>query len=72
MVFEFGHQNLVVVSAGMRGGMWRHREACVEAKESHGEHVAIRYTYHKLDHFTPLLVVLPKYLRVCWECVISL
>jgi hypothetical protein len=41
---------------------WHHREACIEVKQSHEEHVTFKCTYHKLDHFTPSLVVLPKYL----------
>jgi hypothetical protein len=38
---RFGpHQNLVGVSAGIGGGVWRHREACVEVKQSHEEPMA--------------------------------
>jgi hypothetical protein len=38
---------------GMRGVTWHHHEACVEAKQSREEIVAIRCTGLELDHFAP-------------------
>ena len=34
-----------------RGSMWRHHEACVEAKLSHEGRVAVGCFYLKLDHY---------------------
>ena len=34
-------------------GMWRHREACVEAKRSREGGVSVQCSYRKLDDFTP-------------------
>ena len=34
-------------------GTWSHREACVEAKQCRDGGVSIRYSYKKMDHFTP-------------------
>jgi hypothetical protein len=34
-------------------GMWLHREACVEVKESHEGGVSVRCSDKKLDDFTP-------------------
>jgi hypothetical protein len=42
-VSGFGPQNTGAVLAGIEGGMWRYREACVEAKLSHEGRVAIGY-----------------------------
>ena len=51
IVFGFGPQNLVGVSAGTGGGTWSHREACVEAKQSHEEPMDIGCTDLELDIF---------------------
>jgi hypothetical protein len=51
--FGFGPQNLVRFPGGTSGSMWRLREACVEAKQSREELVAVRRSDLKLDHFAP-------------------
>ena len=51
IVFGFGPQNLVGVSTGTGGGTWSHREACVEAKQSHEETMDIGCTDLELDIF---------------------
>jgi hypothetical protein len=33
--------------------MWRHREACIEARQSREECVAVGCTDQDLDHFAP-------------------
>ena len=38
---------------GVWDDTWRHHEACVEAKQSREELVAIRCLDLKLDHFAP-------------------
>jgi hypothetical protein len=40
-VFGFGPQNPGAVPARIGGGMWRHRDDCIEAKLSHEGCVAI-------------------------------
>ena len=50
---RFGPKKPVGISAGMGGGTWRHREACVEAKQSREEPMAIGWTDLKLDHYAP-------------------
>jgi hypothetical protein len=49
--FRVWAQNALGVPAGMRGGMWRHREAYVEMKQSREEPVPIRCLDLKMDHF---------------------
>jgi hypothetical protein len=51
MIFRFGPQTPVGVPAGKGGGTWCHREAYIEAKQSHEELMAIGCLDHKLDHF---------------------
>jgi hypothetical protein len=41
------------ILAGIEGGIWHHREGCVEAKQIHEECVAIRCVFQELVHFTP-------------------
>jgi hypothetical protein len=38
--------------------MWRHREPCVEAKQSCEGGVFVRCSYKKLDQFAPVWVVI--------------
>ena len=57
MVFGFGPQNPGAVPVRIRGGTWRHREACVEAKLSYEGRVAVGSADVELDHNT---------LRVRW------
>jgi len=52
---EFGPQNPFGVPVGMGGCTWHHREACVEAKHSREEPVAIRCLDLKLYDFAPRL-----------------
>jgi hypothetical protein len=48
------HQNSVVsVLAGIKGGVWRHHEACIEAKQLRVERVAIRSKCQELGPFRP-------------------
>ena len=53
--FWFGPQNLVGISVGTIGGLWCHREASFEAKQSGEEPMLIGFTDLELDHFTPWL-----------------
>jgi hypothetical protein len=46
----FGPQNMGVVLAENEGGMWRHREACANMKQSHEETMVVRSTFLELDH----------------------
>jgi hypothetical protein len=43
----------VAVSVGIGGGTWRHHEGCIEAKQLHVEHVAVRSISQELVHFAP-------------------
>ena len=49
-VSRFWPQNPGAVSAGIGGGTWRHRKACIEAKLSHEGHVVVESTEIMLDH----------------------
>jgi hypothetical protein len=51
--FRVWSQNLVVAWDGLRGNMWHHNEACIDAKQSHEELVVLRCTNLKLAHFGP-------------------
>jgi hypothetical protein len=61
-IFGLHAQNLSAVLARTGGNMWRHREACVEAKLSYEGRVAIGCFYLKLDLYVP---------RVKWFSKIS-
>jgi hypothetical protein len=72
MVFGFRPQNPGVVSAGIRGGTWRHREACIKAKLSHEGCVAVGSTKIELDHIAHWARWFTlKYLGAIWGCVIG-
>lgn len=72
-VFGFGPQNSGGVSARMEDGTWRHREACIEVKESCEEPMAIRLANLELDHNAlGVRWFSSKYLGASWECVIVL
>jgi hypothetical protein len=43
----------VVVSAGIRGDTWHHREGCVKANQLHVECMAVRSKSQELVHFAP-------------------
>ncbi|RLM54979.1 hypothetical protein C2845_PM10G17030 [Panicum miliaceum] len=51
-VSRFGSENRGCIQCGQIGGVedtGRHREACVEAKQSHEDGVSVRWLYQKLD-----------------------
>jgi len=50
----FGPQNTVGVQTGMGGDTWHHREAYVEAKQSHEERVAVKCIDQELNHFASM------------------
>jgi hypothetical protein len=58
----FGPQKLIGVQARTGGGTWRHREACVKAKQSLEETMGIGWTDLELVHFSPGLNDHPKYI----------